>query len=1262
MSLKKKAASLLDIRPGEGATIWSLFLFSFLLGLSSLFFETTSNALFLATVGASSIPLIYLVSAVVLVLSGLVFSRLQARITPPRLLTGELIFLFISIAAFFAALAAFPRSRGIALGLMVWKEALFTLSQLVFWALAGMLLNVRQGKRLFGLVSTGFVLADITGGFTAGAVVKTFGIAALLVLSAAGAALSLVLFRRTVCRFTDRLRPEDQEEEETGSSKSAASLFRDRYVRVFFAVAALSVLGFYLVDYMFMKQVEIRFPDELPLAGFFGLYYAALGLVNLLGSLFVSGRLLSRFGVGFGIIVLPAFLVLGMGSVVLTLAVPGLTGFLFWAIVVAKIGHEFFLASILTPAGQILYQAVPSGQRLRVQTLRESVIEPVAMGASGILLLALISLLGLSLAHLVVIVFAILVPWIILGIVLKKRYVAGLIAALRRRRLRGATLSLDDASSLAVLKKGLESPHPYEVISCLNMLEEMGHRDLPKFFVSLLKHGSAEIRIEALARIGRARIETARPAVRERIRGDASPAVRAAALRTFFELDGPAAAEEALPFLDDSDPEIRAAAIAGLIGGGGDLAPEAASRIERLAESPSAVERVFAARVAGEAKAGILGLPLGRLLQDEDAEVRKAALAAEGLARDARLWGTVIENLNDPRFRRSAFSALTSGGEAAGPFLRAAYAESGRKTGFRTLIVRILAKSTGPAATEFLAGQADVPDQELAYQILRALRGRAYEPPPDRRPEFEETIRRQAAAAAWALDRERALGGSEAFAYLKTALANGFRQIVKRVLLLLSFLHDAEAVMQASHHLVFETSSTNVARSLEVLDSLIPRELKPWVFPLIDGLPAEERLRLLAKVAPPPGAGPEAAVLKEISERAGLWGDLWLEACVLYAVGSAKVDRAREILEKAVTSREPIVRETAVWALWKLDPEGLARRAEEAPDDPESSWAAIARGLLTQNRGTAGPFLLFEKVILLKNTVLFSETREDAVALIAGALEVNTAGAGETIIREGEPGDRMFLLVRGRVRISTRSGLSLALGAGDIFGEFALVDDAPRTATVAVTDEATLFAVPRDVFREILSDRTEVAFDFIRVMARRLRQKLAAKHALLRERAIPPAPPPAAEETPDFETWLPVEQMLFVGSVPLFSGLSEPALREIAGALKKVRAKAGEKIIEKGEIGTSLFIVVAGCLRVHDENRTLIYLDRGQIVGELAVLDREVRMASVTAETDTQLFRLDQDAFFETMAEQPDMASAVMSEMARRVREEQDLMSRLSSL
>ena len=69
-----------------------------------------------------------------------------------------------------------------------------------------------------------------------------------------------------------------------------------------------------------------------------------------------------------------------------------------------------------------------------------------------------------------------------------------------------------------------------------------------------------------------------------------------------------------------------------------------------------------------------------------------------------------------------------------------------------------------------------------------------------------------------------------------------------------------------------------------------------------------------------------------------------------------------------------------------------------------------------------------------------------------------------------------------------------------------------------------------------------------------------------------------------------------------------------------------------------MYIIVDGRVRVHDGDQTIAYLGARDIFGELAVLDAEPRSASVTAEVDTHLFRLDQDAFYELMADRFEVA------------------------
>jgi CRP-like cAMP-binding protein len=72
---------------------------------------------------------------------------------------------------------------------------------------------------------------------------------------------------------------------------------------------------------------------------------------------------------------------------------------------------------------------------------------------------------------------------------------------------------------------------------------------------------------------------------------------------------------------------------------------------------------------------------------------------------------------------------------------------------------------------------------------------------------------------------------------------------------------------------------------------------------------------------------------------------------------------------------------------------------------------------------------------------------------------------------------------------------------------------------------------------------------------------------------------------------------------------------------------------------------------VHSDEHTILTLGPGKSVGELAVLDPEPRVASVSALEETRLFRIDKDAFDEVMADRPEIAQGVIRALCQRVRD-----------
>ncbi len=121
-----------------------------------------------------------------------------------------------------------------------------------------------------------------------------------------------------------------------------------------------------------------------------------------------------------------------------------------------------------------------------------------------------------------------------------------------------------------------------------------------------------------------------------------------------------------------------------------------------------------------------------------------------------------------------------------------------------------------------------------------------------------------------------------------------------------------------------------------------------------------------------------------------------------------------------------------------------------------------------------------------------------------------------------------------------------------------------------------------------------------------------------------------------------------LGESRLLSTSSDAVVRDVAAALEIMNVKAGESIITKGETGTDMFIVVDGRVRVHDGELVYSRLDDGEVFGEVAALDGGVRTASVTAEVDTSLVRLDQQAMRELLAREPEAAAAIIRMLCER--------------
>ena len=122
----------------------------------------------------------------------------------------------------------------------------------------------------------------------------------------------------------------------------------------------------------------------------------------------------------------------------------------------------------------------------------------------------------------------------------------------------------------------------------------------------------------------------------------------------------------------------------------------------------------------------------------------------------------------------------------------------------------------------------------------------------------------------------------------------------------------------------------------------------------------------------------------------------------------------------------------------------------------------------------------------------FPSLREDTLTYVARNARELRVAAGDRICEEGEAGDAFYLILAGRVQVSKRLQLGTQrllteLSAGHFFGELALVEDAPRVASVDALEETTLLAITKNDFQELLLSNPEMAVPIMRAVAARLR-------------------------------------------------------------------------------------------------------------------------------------------------------------------------------
>jgi CRP-like cAMP-binding protein len=211
-------------------------------------------------------------------------------------------------------------------------------------------------------------------------------------------------------------------------------------------------------------------------------------------------------------------------------------------------------------------------------------------------------------------------------------------------------------------------------------------------------------------------------------------------------------------------------------------------------------------------------------------------------------------------------------------------------------------------------------------------------------------------------------------------------------------------------------------------------------------------------------------------------------------------------------------------------------------------------------------------VALLKSLPVFRSIPGPTLELLASKLEHRDVTPGDVVIRQGDVGDRFYVIEAGRFVVEVDDELRAELGAGDFFGEIALLREVPRTATVTARETGSLLSLSRA--------------DFV-----------------------------------------PAVRAQLLASLALFRPLPPPTLEFLASKLRFHQVAAGDVVIREGEMGDRFYVIAEGRFGVETAGEARTELGPGEFFGEIALLRNVERTATVIARDDGVLFSLTRDEF-----------------------------------
>ncbi|WP_046744351.1 Npt1/Npt2 family nucleotide transporter [Kordia zhangzhouensis] len=485
------------LRDGEIYISFLMQLYIFLIITVLLIVKPTVNALFLSKLGSEQLPYGYLLVAVTAVVTAYFYNKAIRRLSLIKVIVFSLVFFSLGFIGL-SALLYFSMLNNWILYIYYLGVSLFaviTTSQ--FWILANIVYNSREAKRLFGFIGAGAIAGGIFGGYLTSIVVSAFGnktvvlLAALLILCCIPILQKVWNLRLRV--MNTYVRNQRKFNETETSEPSLKIISRSKHLTYLALIVGISVIVAKLVDFQFSDFANKAIGNSEELAAFFGFWFSTFNVLALVLQLFFTNRVLSKLGVSSTLLILPLGIALGS---LLFITFPEL-----WVLVLIKGIDGSFKQSLNKAAFELSVMPIPLNIKNQAKSYIDVVVDSIATGLSGFILIFLVKKLNVATTYITVIILLFVLIWILLIYKLREAYYNSF-----RKNIENTLYKEEDTSNakqkiettVAAARRILNGNDEKAILNLLQKLNTYKLRSLKNDVVQLLNHASNEVKVAAI--------------------------------------------------------------------------------------------------------------------------------------------------------------------------------------------------------------------------------------------------------------------------------------------------------------------------------------------------------------------------------------------------------------------------------------------------------------------------------------------------------------------------------------------------------------------------------------------------------------------------------------------------------------------------------------------------------------------------------------------------------------------------------------------